>query len=240
MPEIIQTDEQRLKQRRLYQLAVAIIKRAKDADIPENMLRIDRKVFKSLLYEKYFTEIRKISTEKFSNAIYDNSDKLFTYPFILIDGGTSNERKMAGCALLFRMIACGKNGKYEQFNSFAHKFQGSKNFEEQSRTAYVEEMSTYDVLFLSEFSLENVKSTSPDAGCYIDEVLEKRKDKKRPTIISFYKPIYSKDTPDVITSTTTIVENTYGQYLYALSNHEKQQLHKALRIKVTTKKEIKE
>ena len=234
MPEQnqIPTNEQRSKERRLQQLVIATLKRARDADIPEDMLRINKNTFQNLLYEKYFNDVRHISVEKFSNAIYNNSDKLFTYPFILIDGGSSNERKMAGFALLFKMIACGKNGKYEQFNTFAHKFQGSKNFEEQSRTSYIEEISSYDILFLSEFSLENVKSTSPDAGCYIDEVLEKRKDKGRPTIISFYKPLYSKDIPDIIANTMNIVENTYGQYLYALSNHEKKQMHKALRIKV--------
>lgn len=171
------------KARRARAQALAIIRRGRDAKIPERFLRIDEESFRNLLCEKYHKDLQKLSS-----FIYNDANHLLEKSFIAIDGGNTDIRKRAGFALLFRLIACDKFGLYMECSSLVHKLQSIKSTSEISRNDLVEELKSYDILFISEFS-RSIFKPHWESGEFFDEILSHRENYSKPTIISFSEPM---------------------------------------------------
>lgn len=211
-------------QRRMVALAGAILKRAKDAGIPEQFLRINESEFSSLLCPDYHK-----NPVEFSSGLYKNAIGLFKKSFIQIDGGTIEGRKRAGHALLFRMMACDKSGKYETFKTVAHSFSSVKDIYDMNRNELVVTLSNPDVLFLSEFDTKDI-NVFYETGSFLDELFEQRENKNKTTIISFSKPLDSRATP--INSSNAVTTDNFGQYMVMLSKSDISQKSSVLRIRV--------
>jgi hypothetical protein len=211
-------------QRRMVALASAILKRAKDAGIPEQFMRINEDEFASLLCTEYHG-----NPQEFASSIFKNANGLFKKSFIQIDGGTIEGRKRAGFALLFRMMACDKGGKYETFKTVAHSFSSVKDIYDVNRNELVVSLSNPDVLFLSEFDTKDI-NVFYETGSFLDELFEQRENKNKTTIISFSKPLDSKATP--LNSSNAITTDNFGQYMVMLSKSDLSQKSSVLRVRV--------
>ena len=187
--------------------AVAYLRRAKEAGIPERFMRIGREDFQNLLYEGYHKDD---SLEEMTSLIYDTPKKIFKLPFIIIDGGDELSRKKAGFALLFRLITCDHTGFYRGCKKLANNLSTWDKTEGVGRNDFVEELKRYDVLFIGEFS-RRVMSSYGDAGCFFDDFLEDRFDNAKPTIISFSQPIQESNAIDDLVC---------GKYLSDLSHKD--------------------
>ena len=181
-----------IKLRRARQMAVAILKRGRDAGIPEKYLRINQKTFSEVLDPDFHGgSVRGVPA--FAKDVYSNPDFLLKRDFITIDGGDldASARNIAGFAILFRMIAYDKRGKYCSCESVKHKFQTINSTEDITRNDLAEELKAYDILMLSEF---NKSGFNPhfETGSFFDEVLGERSTRGYPTIITFAAPIVSK------------------------------------------------
>jgi len=223
-------DEQELKniekQRRIRIQARAILQRAKEAGVPDDM-RIDKNTFRSLLCERFHGGKKKC--DELSEEIFTKANTLFSHPFIIIDGGNMNTRRKAGFALLFRMIACDKTGKYEGFREFINTLSTFTKFGV-NRTEYIEMFRNYDTMFLGEFDFkQNNDQFTNNFGGFIDDVFESRHLEHKPTIISWMNPLAS-------VSGDKINENTYGQYMSLLSqvDFDNTAMPDVLRIRITT------
>jgi len=192
--------------RRVITLALAILKRAKSAGIPERYLRIDKDTFSSYLSPLHYDAKHK---SELCDFIYDRANDFSSIPNVLIDGGNILSRKMAGFALLFRTIACDKVGLYKECVDLQHKFQTIKSTEDQNRNDLAEELKYYDVLFLAEFH-PSYFAVHFDSGSFFDEILSYRFDNNKQTIISFQDPI----------GAGTIKDRVCGRYLAEFSNKE--------------------
>ena len=174
-------------ERRVRQLALAILHRAKQAGIPERFIRTKKDTFRGLLCNKYHEDVDKIA-----NIVFDKSDSLVKIPSILIDGGNPMIRTQVGCTLLFRMIACDHNGIYNRCDRLSHKLEDLKSDGTMSRNAYVDKLQNYDSMFIGE-----IKSASFNeylsAGSFMDELLGYRYDNMLPTIFSFVNPLCSSN-----------------------------------------------
>lgn len=167
------------EERNIKQRIIAIIQRGKDAGIPDRHLRIPEEDFRNLLSESYHKDVKGFASLAFNRA----EEKLFKRPFILIDGGDIENRKRAGFALLFRMIACDRRGSYKTCQELIHKFQTIKVEDGVNRNQYADELKTYDILMLSEFS-RSMFSSHFESGSFFDEVFSFRSDNMKPTIIT--------------------------------------------------------
>lgn len=197
-------------QRRIRLQALAILQRARDAGIPEDQWRIGELPFSKML-DPYFYGGEK-EKDAFASNIFQNANSLFDKRFIIIDGGTRPDRLKAGFAILFRLIACDRNGKWENFGKFVHAFGSFKSLGDVSRNEYAEIMSNYDNLFLSEFERKMVTEWGETAS-FIDEVFEQRYINKRLTIVSFVRNLSAKNSDHA----EVIMENTCGEYISLLS-----------------------
>lgn len=209
-------------QRRIRAMTLAILKRCKDANIPNQYMKINEKEFRELLCQEYHENI-----EKFSSYIYNKANELFNYDFIIIDGGTEIGRMKCGFALLFRMIACDKNGKYESCKRLVHTLSNFYGRSDMNRNDYADTMSDYDILFLSEFDRKDV-NVYLEAGSFMDEIFEIRMHNNKPTIISFQKSLNAKND---ITKENIITENDCGKYLSILSANDINPKYNVLRIR---------
>jgi hypothetical protein len=179
-----------IKLRRARQMALAIIKRGRDAGIPEKYMRINQKTFSDVLDPDFHGgSVRGIPA--FADSIYHDPDFLMKRDFISIDGGDTNTRNIAGFAILFRMIAYDKRGKYCSCVSLKHKFQTINSTEDINRNDLAEELKVYDILMLSEFDKSGFNPHF-ETGSFFDEVLGERSTRGYPTIITFVSPIISK------------------------------------------------
>ena len=206
---------------------LSALRRAKEAGIPEDLQRINKNEFKSLLCPKYKNTSGTI--DSISNMIFDKPEDIYTkYQFILIDGGGRDERRRAGFAILFRLIALEidhdqMSGKYSTGDNFIHRLENASYDGEQNRIEFSNEMSAYNSIFISEFDSLKV-NPKRDAGTFFDEIMEKRENKKRPTIISFSRPI---------SEVNELKDNVAGLYFYDFSRCEKSKpMRNALRIRV--------
>ena len=185
---------------RKIQMALAVLNRAKEADIPEKEMRITEKEFVELLDVPYFSlrNMSKPAVEKMCHEMFTIPEKL-NVPFILIDGGSMYLRRRAGFALMFRMIAWDKTGKYYNCNNMAHLLQTWDSFQGQSRNDFAEELKNYDVLFIGECSMGLFKPTL-EAGSFLDEIFDARESSGKTTIISFQQWISPQQiiSPEVV------------------------------------------
>jgi len=170
-------------QRRIRQQASAFLRRGKIAGIPDRFLRTKKDEFKRLLCDKYHPDVEKIS-----NIVFDNSDRLLTFPSILIDGGNPMVRTQVGCVLLFRMIACDKNGVYVRCDSLSHKLEDLKSDGTMSRNEYVGNLQCHDSMFIGEIKQKSFNEHLA-SGSFMDELLGYRYDRMLPTIFSFSQPL---------------------------------------------------
>jgi len=178
--------------RRIIAQAYAILQRAKGAGIPEQYLRIDKNSFSSLLSPLHYDAKNK---EKLCNFVYDNANIFSRVNNILIDGGNITSRKMAGFALLFRIMACDKTGLYKECVELQHKFQTIRSTEDISRNDLVDAIKEYDALFLGEFH-PSLFTVHFDSGTFFDELFSYRVDNCKQSIISFQDPIDSINIAD--------------------------------------------
>jgi hypothetical protein len=186
------TNENLLKLRRARQMALAIIKRGREAGIPEKYLRLPPSSFVSVLDPDFHHGPVRGVTD-FTDKIYKQPDFLMNREFIAIDGGDDASRFKAAYAILFRIIAYDKRGQFFGCESLMHKFQTINSTENITRNDLAEELKSYDILMIGEF---NKMGFSPhfETGSFFDEVLSDRIAKARPTIITFTSPI-SSETP---------------------------------------------
>lgn len=206
--------EQMSKARRIQSQALAILRRTKEAGIPEDNMRIPQDVFRQLLHDEFYKE-RNQNPDKIANLAYNHPEKLFNKRFILIDGGDmlGLKRKKAGFALLFRMMACDKSGKHEQGRQMVH-FLNTAFISPNAipRHEYVESLQNYDVLFISELSLGDFNSKF-EGGSYMDDLLEYRYSHGLTTILSFTKNIFLTEGGQ-----DGIIDTVCGRYLQQLVN----------------------
>jgi len=234
----LETYQEKMKaNRRTYAMANAIIKRARVAEIPDAYLRIGKEKFLNILDVNYHND-NFMPAKNLANYIYDNpSEVMYKYSFIVIDGGdeTNVARKVAGMALLFRFIACDKNGKYVDCANLVHKVQSlysSEGFQEHRNDVCLEHKG-YDSLFVSECRKDQFRA-GWESGIFVNEILEYRDDYKKPTIISFTKPLPSKQMTENKFDTAD-----YGRILCMLSGVDQNPISSVLRIRVKDMREWK-
>lgn len=182
--------EKMYEQRRIYQQALAIIKRGREAGIPDRYLRINEEEFSDLLVEKFHKKPKEWARLAYTEA----QKRLFKRPFIIIDGGDIESRKKAAFAILFRMIACDRRGLYKGCQELIHKFQTIyKESDGMHRNQLSEDLKIYDILLIAEFG-RSMFSAHFESGSFFDEVLGFRSDHMKPTILTF-SDVISKDNP---------------------------------------------
>ena len=172
-----------IQRARVRQMALATIRRGRDAMIPEDRLRIKEEDFLALLSPDFHKD-----THKFASDIYNIPEMLLKRKFITIDGGDEESRLMAGYAILFRMIAYDKTGMYCNCGEVIHQFQSIKSTEEVNRNDLAGELKNYNVLMIGEFNRTVFRPhwESPD---FFDEVLSHRVNYSKPTIVTCAVPI---------------------------------------------------
>lgn len=170
-------------ERRIRQQALAFLRRGKNAGIPDRYLRTTKYVFQNMLCNKYHNNVERIAS-----LVFDTSDKLLKIPYVLIDGGTSMIRTQIGCSVLFRMIACDKNGIYTRCDKLAHKMEDIGGKGRMSRNEFIDIMQDYDSMFIGEIKSESFNEHLL-VGSFMDELLGYRFDNMLPTIFSFTKPL---------------------------------------------------
>jgi hypothetical protein len=169
--------------RRAQTMALAYLKRAKDAGIPEKYQRIGPLEFQRVLSEDYHEDVGKIT-----NFVYKDVLSLIKTPFILIDGGDNASRKKAAFAILFRIITCDKFALYKRCNEIEKNLSTFTSAMDMSRKDWADQYKKYDVLYIDEFKADLFK-THYDAGDFLDDILEYRSDHSKPTIIAFRRPL---------------------------------------------------
>jgi hypothetical protein len=187
--------------RKSKQKALAFLRRAKRANIPEENMRVNAEQFSELLDEKYIKENEKEYKELFGDSfdaktpidfahyIYDNAEKLLNLNYIVIDGGNADARRRAGCALLFRFILCDKWALYKECSKLSHVFQTiHTNGTDPHRNDLANQLVKEGVIFIAEF-YPNLMNIHFDTGTFFDEVFVSRRYSKKITIISFAEPI---------------------------------------------------
>lgn len=226
--EKYQKEMERIRKIRVQ--ALAILRRAKDAGIPESEMRIDAVHLKPYLDPNYHNGNKGMEVNQLCNHIFNEANHLFDYDFIIIDGGDMFARRKAGFALLFRMIACDRGGKFYTCQDVSHKLQTINSTVEINRNDLTDELKTYDVLFMEEFRKEQLK-TGFEIQWFMDEILTTRQLEGKPTIFTFSNPVAGNEhsQQNALTSTTA-----YGQYMCMLSqtDMEGMRVPRTLRIRV--------
>lgn len=211
--------EKMAKANRIQTQALAILQRAKIAQIPEQYMRINQSAFRNLLDDKYYAS-KNQSADKIAEVIFNKPEYLFTRGFIVIDGGfpAGQSRIKAGCAILFRMIACDNGGLYEQGKKLVSRFNSGWTTENTgNRMDYAETLKDEDVLFIGEFSTKDFTVGNKayyEAGMFFDELLQYRLVNKSPTIISF-------DNEVSMVARADVSDGRCGQLVSALSQADR-------------------
>lgn len=176
-----------IRLRRARQMALAMIKRGREAGIPDKYLRIFPDKFSEVLSPEFHGgKVRGVSS--FCDNIYKDQNFLMSRDFISIDGGDVNNRNIAAFAILFRIISYDKRGSYVSCDSLVHKFQTINSTENITRNDLAEELKAYDVLMIGECDRSRFNPHF-ETGSFFDEVLSDRLTRGVPTIISFVNPI---------------------------------------------------
>lgn len=218
-----------IRLRRARQMAVAILKRSRNAGIPVKYMRLNQEKFSEILDPEFHGgKVRGVGS--FATSIYKDPDFLLKRDFIAIDGGDFDARQMAGFAVLFRMIAYDKIGQSLNCNSLIHKFQTINSTEDITRNDLAEEIKGYDVLFINEFDKLQF-SPHFETGSFFDEVLSERINRERPTIITFFSPIASEKISQEKMAADGQLDSGCGRHL-AKINLTPQTTKSVLRIRV--------
>lgn len=204
-----------IRANRIRTLALAALRRAEESGIPDKFMRIGRDDFNALLNATKIAD--KERNEHIVTLLFSTPAKMFDLNFILIDGssGISDSRSRAGSAILFRAIACDKNGLYIKGHELTRMFSmpypnglgGSPN-----RSEYLEILRDKEVLFIDGLCPDMpVFRPDNEVGSYLDELLSSRQQNDLLTIISLTKPLGKQ----------TVDDDRAGQYLGTLVNaHE--------------------
>lgn len=227
MEDSLQEYQKRMaKIRRIQSQASATLKRAQKAGIPDKYMRISETEFKNLLSLEYYKSQNKIN--KLSAIIYNKAKLLEQKPFIIIDGGEAYTRKQAGCAILFRLIACDmENCRYEDCNKLTHYLYSSRALGIEGRQNFSDYLKGLDVLFISECH-ESLFNPHFEAGSFFDEILGYREDYNKTTILSFCQPLPSQEIINIQSKSDT----DYGQYMARISKADLKRMPTVLRIRV--------
>jgi len=151
-----------------------------------NVRGIPSSVVSDMLDERYHGGTKGV--KNVISSIFEDVESLCRRSYILIDGGSVDERKKVGCAILFRLIACNMTGLYESCADLAHKLQTFKSTENMSRNEFSDSLKRLDSLFISEFRTDYFKEWA-QSGEFLDAVLGYRSDHRMPTIVSFGKAL---------------------------------------------------
>ena len=203
MSDIEEYRQSMARKNRIHAQARAILQRAQRAGIPEQYMRIKGEDFFTFLSKSSY---KKDELDKIMHLTYEQPINLFKRSFLLIDGGTHQARRKAGFALLFRMIACDKFGRYESCRDIAHKLQVRNDF---NRHPFAQSLKDDDVLFIGECD-SALFSDKDDIGTFFDDILESREDSSFPTIISFVEPLGKLN---------IMKSKVYGSYLSELTRN---------------------
>ena len=211
--------------RRIIAQAKAIMTRAKGAGIPDRFMRINQKDFESILDPSYHKDISKMS-----EYIYHHPMHFIKRGFIIIDGGDVLARKIAGFAVLFRIIACDKYGQHQPCAELVHQLQSIRSYDGPNRNDIADVLKDTDTIFISECLREHFRQNF-ETGSFFDEILGHRDDHQKPTIISFTRPLAGKNgnTDNVLTEI-----DQYGQYLCLISQTDQNKDKRFFRIRVKT------
>ena len=175
--------------RRARQMALAMIKRGREAGIPDKYSRICPDVFSEVLVPEFHGgKVRGISS--FTDSVYKDKDFLMKKDAVTIDGGDVHSRNIAGFAVLFRIISYDKRGMYYSCDSLVHKFQTINSTENITRNDLAEEIKSYDVVMIGECDRSRFNPHF-ETGSFFDEILSDRITRGVPTIITFVNPISS-------------------------------------------------
>ena len=199
--------------------ALAFIRRAKEAQIPEKFMRVKESDFRKIVFDDYYGGKEKAS--QFVESIFKSPGPLRKMPFITIDGGSEINRRKAGFAILFRLITTDMFGFSENCDSIYHKLQTISSPDGFNRNDITDSLKSYDALFISEFQ-SSVFRPHWDGGDFFDEFLRYRSDNLKPTIISFF---------DSISRKPSITDRRCGEYLATLSIKE-QPTEEIVRVRV--------
>jgi len=220
-----------LMKRQVRDMALSILQKAKAAGIPEKHMRIPKSEFVKLLSPRFHGKnsdsLFANSSPRFDIDSFDNVDYYISHPFILIDGGNEESRKLAGYALMFRLIAFYLTGycqncqeMVENLKQAFNEFGGFTN-----RIDYVAYLKKSESLFISEFK-KKLFSPHFDTGNFFDNIFSSRADQNFPTIISFRNPIAS--TSDA----REIKEDFCGEYFYRFAESGVKSYQDILRIRL--------
>mgnify|MGYP003967690623 CR=1 FL=1 len=210
------------KKRRSFAIARAIIQRGKSAGIPDKYIRVKRGELESILCPTFHGD-----TKRFADLIYKSPELLFEKPFIVIDGGDPDSRKLAGYAILFRMIACDKYGLSYDCGQLSSEFQTIRN-QGENRNDLVERLKKQGVLFINEFHPRKFNIHLPDSANFFDQLLGERSDYSKPTILTFSSPLER----GVTNLGNAIKDDRCGLYLSMLSHTDVKNNKKVFRIRV--------
>jgi len=214
--------------RKIRLQALAVLRRSRNAGIPESEMRIGKDQLRPILDLNYHNGERGDSVETLLSKIYDHADDLFKINFFVIDGGDIFTRRKAGFALLFRMIACDRNGKFRTCQDVAHKLQTIKATAAMNRNDIADGLKQHDILFLEEFRKEQLK-VGFEIQWFMDEILAERSLKNKPTIFTFSNAVAGHGQAEENALTSTAI---YGQYMCILSQLDVKPVSKTLRIRV--------
>jgi len=230
--ELEEFQEAMAKNRRIQAQSLAILRRAKDANIPPDITSIIRAegegILKKYLCPFYHDGKRGIEINELCHFVFHKANNLFKKKFIVIDGGGWEERRIAGFSLLFRMIACNYNGKFYDCKEISHLFQTIDYNASITRNDLAEELKSYDVLFIDEFRRE-LMLKGFEIHWFFDEVLSQRDLDCKPTIITFGNPLSTDENSEINLLSQT---SDFGNYLCMLSHADIKKSDKTLSDKI--------
>lgn len=221
------------RRRRIQQQALAILKRAKEADIPQEKMRIPEEKFRSLMDTEYFKlkGMKKSDVDELCYDCFNNPQKMMKVKFILIDGGGSElleSRQTAGFALLFRMIAWDKTGCYMPCVKAVNNLKPFNAIGDITRNEFMDTLKEPDALFLGECSRNLFLKGVMDAATLFDELLGEREMSCKPTIITMTNPIPYKHEE----SANRTNEISTGQFMQVFTDSDTNIYNNILRIRV--------
>tara|TARA_R110000824_G_scaffold8450_2_gene38459 strand:+ start:18980 stop:19675 length:696 start_codon:yes stop_codon:yes gene_type:complete len=214
------------RRRKIRQQALAILRRATAAGIPEKYQRLKQDSLEPLLCEDYYGG--KEGVKKVADRIFKDPMSLFDKPFFVIDGGDMYDRKTASYALLFRMISCDKVGLQESATTLSRSFQ-TFTTDGIGRNDYLISLLNPSVLLVQDFHAGLLKSENMNGGDFFDDLFEKRDNSGKTTIITFQTPIPGEG---IVGQNGLLADMRYGQYLSMLSKADKNPKEQIFRIRL--------
>ncbi|MFA7219867.1 MAG: hypothetical protein WC119_05135 [Synergistaceae bacterium] len=212
--------------RRIILQAKAILSRAKKAGIPEKYMRINREAFMNLLDTDYHKNVEEVA-----DFVYERPMDLLKKEFIIIDGGGQVERKRAGFAVLFRLIACDRFGLHKDIGNVAHDFQSlGTSADGVTRNDLAESLRKVDLLLLSEYKPDTFRKGF-ETGQFFDDVLTYRDDYVKTTIVTMFNPLAKNRVEEDLENVMT-EKGQYGVYVCSMTQADQTKDPRFYRIRV--------